>query len=238
MCKNIDTELFNKDFLFALSNWQKGWQEDQEKRKILADDLVKACEHLPNRFKVCDQACYRKRFIVKGEMIPIVWNDEYFEGVASWTKDINFAKGFKGLLKPSTEFAMIFKKFPRQEDVILNIPELWKSSEFQAAVDNLSLEMPEVAYPLINFKDSQSEIILRSVLKGSEIEHIVGISSSFDDLCDKAGIPVDERTELSKQFALKGIDIYIPVYASEVASRNAVKRTIARMKALFATSEM
>ncbi|GAB3175533.1 hypothetical protein [Telluribacter humicola] len=70
--------IFNNDFLVALSNWQRGWAEDQERRRLIADELVKHCENLPEKFKTVDGPCYRKRFILEGEVTPILIGNDFF----------------------------------------------------------------------------------------------------------------------------------------------------------------
>ncbi len=227
--------MFDRSFLIALSNWQKGWNENQAKRRELADALVKACDTLPDNFKNCKVPCFRKRFIVGGEIVPIILEDNYFEGIASWTTDIECAKKLKGLINPATSFAIVFKQLPRKVDVIVNINELWLNQDFENAVQELKKTDPELAYPLLNFKDYQSEVVLRTTLKGTEIEHIVGVSTSFENICDMAGIPEEDREMLSIQYAQdpEGIPIEMPILASSNATREAVKSTIIAMKELI-----
>ncbi len=238
MTSNEYKELFNHDFLVALSNWQKGWGEIQEQRRLLADILVKACENLPDEFKTCDADCYRKRFIVGGEIVPIILNNDFFEGIASWTLDLGTAKNFKRLLKQGTTFAMVFKQRPRTEDIIVNICSLWQNEEFKQAVKTLNESSPDIALPLLNFKDYQSEVILRTTLKGIEIEHIVGTSSSFEEICDMGNIPENEREALSIRYAKdpNGIPISFPTFASSNATREAVQNTIQKMQALIVSA--
>jgi hypothetical protein len=239
MYKKDYSELFNEAFLTALSNWQNGWKENQIKRRELADKLVEACEFLPKEFKECNKACYRKRFIVGGEIVPIILDDTFFEGIASWSFDIDFTKNFKGLVNPATKFAMIFKHIPHEGDVIVNICELWKNNQFKKSVKVLNDSNPEIAKPLLNFKDLQSEIILRSNLRGSDIQHIVSMSSSFEEIFDMANIPENKREEFSIKYArdTDGIPIELPIYASERATSDGVANTISKMKALISNAE-
>jgi hypothetical protein len=229
-----DAQMFDSHFLNTLSDWQRGWRENQERRRQIADELVKVCEPLPKEFKKYNKGCYRKRFIVGGEIVPIVLNNDFFEGIASWTSEIGFAKNFKALIKSSTTFAMIFKHQPRPNEIIVNVNALWKNREFREAVDKLNIEEPTVAEPLLKMK-VQGEIVLRSTLRGSEIEHIVGMSHSFDEICDKGRIPLEEREELSKKYSMDpdGIPIDMPVWGSKKATNEAVKKTISKMKSLI-----
>jgi hypothetical protein len=236
MKPNQYKEIFNREFLIVLSEWQKGWGECQEKRRKLADRLVEVCTDLPSEFKSCDSECFRKRFILGGEIVPIILNDDFFEGIASWTLDESFAKDFKQLVRPSTSFAMVFKHTPNIKEVIVNLCSLWDNDFFKTAVSELNNEEPDIAYPLLNFKDFQSEVVLRTTLKGSEIEYIVGVSSDFDEICNLGQIPEDEREELSIKYAQdpNGIPIYFPTYASSEGTRGAVRNTIVKMRELIA----
>jgi hypothetical protein len=88
--------LFNDELLTAIGAWQKGWREDQSRREELAERLVAAAAGLPREFRTAGE-CFRKRFLLKGELVDIVLRDEKHEGVTSWTLDERFAERFKGL---------------------------------------------------------------------------------------------------------------------------------------------
>lgn len=234
-----DKNIFSKDFLIALSNWQRGWAENQERRRQIADELVKQCENIPAKFKTVSHCCYRKRFILEGEIIPILIDNDFFEGIASWTKDKDYAKKFKGIIKPNTKFVMLFKHTPQPNEIVINIISLWEDEAFKKAVEEFKNEDYEAAKPLINFKDYQSEIILKSTLKGTEIEDIVGISSSFEDLCDMANIPEDKREELSIKYARNpdGLPIEIPTFAGTRPTKEAIINTLIKFKETLETAK-
>lgn len=227
--------MFTRDFLVALSNWQNGWSENQERRRIIADELVNQCMNLPEEYKIVDVPCYRKRFILEGEILPILVDDDFFEGIASWTTEKGYAKEFKGIVKPNTKFVMLFKHQPLASEVIININLLWQDPIFQKEADKFKEADPEMSKPLFNFKNYQSEIILRSTLKGSEIEDIVGISSSFETLCDMANIPEEKRRELSIKYARdpNGIPIEIPAFVGARPSKEAISNTLVKFKDLL-----
>lgn len=229
---------FSRDFLIALSKWQRGWAENQVERRKIADNLVEQCEQLPDKYKKVDGTCFRKRFIRDGEIVPILLDNDFFEGIASWTADLNYAKKFKGIVRPDTKFVMVFEHQPKPEEVIINIIELWKDDNFKKAVSEYDKEDSEGAKALLNFKDYQSEIILRSTLKGDEIIDIVGVSSSFEELCDMAGIPEEKREKLSIQYARNptGLPIEIPTFAGKRPTREAINKTLIKIKETFETA--
>lgn len=124
------------------------------------------------------------------------------------------------------------------EEIVINIIELWKGEKFIEAAIEFQKEDIEAAKALFNFKDYQSEIILRSTLKGSEIIDIVGVSSSFEELCDMAGILEEKRKELSIQYARDptGLPIEIPTFAGERPTREAIRKTLIKIKETFETA--
>jgi len=229
---------FSRDFLVALSIWQRGWAENQVSRRSIADNLVKHCEQIPEKFKKIGSSCFRKRFIIDGEIVPILLDNDFFEGIASWTVNFNYAKYFKGIVRPDTKFVMVFEHLPKPEEVVINIIELWKDENFKKAAAEFQKEDSEAAKALFNFKDYQSEIILRSTLKGSEIIDIVGISSSFEELCDMAGIPEGKRERISIQYARDptGLPIEIPTFGGTRPTREAIKKTLIKIKETFETA--
>ncbi|MFL5765764.1 MAG: hypothetical protein ACJ77K_17590 [Bacteroidia bacterium] len=232
-------EIFDDKFLSALSDWQRGWAEDQDRRRIIADELLKQCEKLPEKFKIFKKACYRKRFIIEGEAVPIILNDNFYEGIASWTTNPDCAMQFKGIVKIGTTFTILFKHKPSKEEIVVNINLLWKNKNFRNAVSRFQKEKPEEAKPLLNFRDYQSEIILRSTLKATEIENIVGVSSSFEELCDMAEIPEKDREELSVKYAknLDGIPIGMPSFLGSNRTKKAVQKVISDAKKMISLAQ-
>lgn len=229
---------FSRDFLIALSNWQRGWSENQVDRRKIGDKLILQCELLPEKYKKVNLPCYRKRFIQYGELVPILLDNDFFEGIASWTADIDYAKKFKGIVKTDTKFVMLFEHLPKPEEVVINLIELWKEEAFKNAVNEFEKDDIEGAKALLHFKDYQSEIILRTTLKGSEIIDIVGVSSSFEEICDMASIPEEKREKFSIQFARNpnGLPIEIPTFAGKRSTKAAIKKTLVKIKETFETA--
>lgn len=223
---------FTDDLLKAISNWQNGWSENQERRRLLADELVEQCEKLPSKFKTVKGCCFRKRFINEGEVVPIVLDNDFFEGIASWTEDKDYAKGFKGIIKYSSKFVMLFKQKPTPEEIVVNIASLWKDKRFIKAAADLKNRDENAVKALFHFRDIQSEVVLRSTLKGTEIEDIIGLSSSFEDICDMANILIEKRNELSIRAAQdpEGLPIEVETFAGSKATKKAIRATINKMK--------
>jgi len=223
---------FELTFLTALSNWQRGWNENQDTRRDLADKLVASSSHLPLKFRCCNEFCFRKRFLVEGEIVKLLLKDDLFEGIGSWTTKRSVLNGFKTTLRPESKFFIIFKHKPLAGEVILNVNTLWKDPSFIQAIEEMEENDSELVKPLNNFKDLQGEVILRSTLKGSEIDQLQGMSSEFDEICDLGSVPLEEREALSISYAKNpnGILINTPILASRKATRNAIDKTIALWK--------
>ena len=219
---------FSEELLTSINSWQNGWKEDQAKRELLSKDLVKHCALLPGDFKKVAVPCYRKRFLHKGELIDIIMANEKHEGVVSWTTDEKYAERFKRLLKQDAVTGAIFKITPNPEDVIVNIASLWGDNEFVNAVTDYSQKEPENTKALLHFKATQSEVILKSPLQGSDIIALTGIASPFDELCDQAGIGEDKRDDIFKQLIDNGEYIDEPRYTPPGGAQAALSRTIKR----------
>ncbi|WP_452233058.1 hypothetical protein [Lacinutrix sp. MEBiC02595] len=228
----INKNIFTRELLIAISDWQRGWSEVQERRRLLADELVIQCEKLPKEFKQVNGSCYRKRFINSKELIPILIDDDFFEGIASWTESLDYAKGFKARIRNEEKFVTVFKHRPLPQEVVVNIVALWKDEQFKKAAEEFRIEDETASKPLFHFKDDQSEIILKSTLKGTEIEDIKGVSSSFEVLCDKANIPEEKREELSIRYSKdpNGIPIEFEYFAGSRATKEAIKNTLNNFK--------
>ena len=134
---------FSRELLLALSNWQNGWWENQDTRRIIADELVKECASLSLDYRTANVPCYRKRFIAFGELYPILMENGFFEGIASWTADDNLARSFKGIIRPDTSFVMVFEHYPKPEEVIVNISSLWENENFENSANQFKLDEPE-----------------------------------------------------------------------------------------------
>jgi len=222
--------IFSDDFLNILGAWQKGWKEDQAVRLQLAEKLKSAVKTIPDEFKQINQSCYRKRFLHHGELFEIIMVDEKYEGLTSWTIFQKYAENFKGLQKPDAVSAAIFEHVPEEHEVILNISALWQSKPFICAAEKYKENNGENSSAIFHFKASQGEVILSAPLKGSEIVALTGASSPFDELCDKADIPENERDEYFKK--LIDIEQYPEIlkYTSKEGTQRVIQNTIKLME--------
>ncbi len=159
-------------------------------------------------------------------MVDIVLKDEKHEGVTSWTLDEKFAERFKGLVRDGAVTAAIFARRPTQDEVVLNIAALWAHAGFVSAVESYAKRRGEKADALLNFCSLQGEVVLRAPLRGSEIKWLVGVSSPFDELCDRANIPENQRDELFRRMLRDGAKIGEPRYTPHGGAQRVLKRII------------
>lgn len=220
---------FSDELMIALANWQKGWRENQEERELLANNLVKAVQNLDERFKRVSSLCYRKRFLHHGELEDIFVKDTKDEGVVSWTIDQEYAERFKGLQKPDAVSGAIFEHTPSENEIVVNICELWKDAKFIHAANQFKEKFPNQSQPLFHFKDTQGEVVLTSPLKASEIIAFTGVSSPFDDLCEQIGIPEEERDDLFRELVQSGLRPGELRYTSREGAQRIVDNTIQKL---------
>jgi len=222
--------MFNDRLLTALGAWQNGWKEDQTHKEELARELEGAVQSLPEQFRTVNGPCYRKRFIHKGELVDLILNDERDEGVASWTVEIAFAERFKGLVRPDAVSGAIFEHQPEITEVVVNIAALWASPEFVEAVDTYDRQGGIHSRALLNFKDLQGEVVLKSPLRGSEIIALTGASSPFDELCERAGIPEEKRDKVFSDLVKGHVYPGEAAYTTRQGAQNAIANTIRKME--------
>ena len=220
---------FSDSFLSALDEWQRGWREDQTKREELAGRLEPEALALPAKFRSVAGLCYRKRFLHLGDFEQVLMFDRKEEGLVSWTTSLPYAETFKGLKKPDAVCAAIFEHTPAEDEVILNIEELWADAHFVQAAEDFRQRNPGLSAALFHFQERQGEVILRAPLRGSEIIRLTGTSSDFDELCERAGIPEADRDAHFQRLVETGNVPGDLRYIDTEQSRRAVKRTIQKM---------
>ena len=229
------------EFLAALGEWQRGWGEEASGRLRTTARLSAAISSLqdaPAEIFQCSARCYRKRFLVAnneqngGDMVPLFWNGEIEEGFASWTTDFEFARFiFKKDARPG-ETGAIFAVDPQPEHVILNIGAVWARQEFGDAVDDYRSRGGPNHEALVNFRDLQSEVILKSPLRLDDVVALCVQIPSLESLC--ARLDVKEDALVDAVWALMVRREWLPTSALWSEGKEAqaqLDRTIEKMKA-------
>lgn len=225
---------FSRELLVALSNWQNGWGEVQERREEYAAILKPLCQSLPIKFREVNQPCYRKRFLHRGELVDIIMNDMKSEGVTSWTVNEKYAEMFKGLFKENAVAGAIFSHKPEPAEVLVNFVALWNDPEFTEAAKKFQVDDPGGARALFHFGATQSEVVLEVPLKGSEIIALTGVSSPFDELCDIAGTPEVDRPKILQQLIDEGVYPGEPRYAPKGSAPGIIVNVYNEMRGILA----
>ncbi len=220
---NTDTHIFTDEFLDALGAWQRGWREQMGLKKPIEEKLVAEAKKLPNQFRAVPDTCYRKRFLNKGDMEPLMMFGGLDDGVASWTTDRDFAKDFKGIVRPGAVTAAYFEHKPSPDEVIVNVPALWADGEFVKAAGDYRDRGGREAAALFNFAAKQGEIVLHAKLHNDEIRGMVGDAPDFDAVCDQLEIAQEARDELFKKLTETNVNFGGPIWTSEEGAPRVVE---------------
>lgn len=192
---------YSDQILEALGQWQAGWAEDGSRRVAATEALraaIAAAPNLPPEASQIPTVCYRKRFLMAhnpqngGDMLPLFYDGEIPEGVASWSTSYNYCKfSFKTDRRLATNMA-IFKRAPRQEEVVLNVAALWTRPDFVAAVEAYANRAAPGHAGLIHFRDTQYEVILDAPLTLDDLQAFCDAVPSLEHLSQEAGIETPE----------------------------------------------
>jgi hypothetical protein len=216
---------FNDDFLEALGGWQRGWREKQNEKAIRTAALVRTLRNVPEHLRSVAVPCYRKRFLLNSELQPLFLGGEIDEGISSWTADIAFARNFHGFWREGT-FASIFCRKPLPEEVLLNVEALWTDDTFVAAAEAFRGRGGTNNEALFNFRDSQREVILDAKLWPHEVVGFTGKSSSFEELCQMAGVTTPEGMDKAFQALAKAGEYpEEPAWINPEAAQRVIRNT-------------
>lgn len=220
---------FTDTFLNTLGAWQRGWRENQGDRIQLAERLKAEAMKLSPQYRFVQKTCFRKRFLSKNELVPLIIGGKINDGMTSWTTDPAFADTFKGLHREKAVTAVIFRHDPQPSEVILSIPALWASQEFKDAVMDYQTRNGKEAEAISNMRDTQSEVILEADLVCDEVVAFTGKSSPFDELCEAAGIGENDHDAAWKLLIDLKMQPEVPRYVRDDAAQQVIKRTLERI---------
>jgi len=97
------TEIFTRDLVQAVSDWQRGGSHDQKVKR--GQRLKAVATLLPDHFRACTTTCFRQEAHEKGRVWQLLADNHLPETIASWTTDIAIAKAFKGGVPPAGQAA-------------------------------------------------------------------------------------------------------------------------------------
>ncbi len=203
----MTTEIFTRDLVQAVSDWQRGGSHHQ---KVKRGQRLKAeAALLRDHFRACTTTCFRQEAHEKDRVWQLLADNHLPETIASWTTDIAIAKTFKGGVPPAGLQGVIFKITPPKNSVVLNLAALHADPAFQAAVETHKTSIDGYYDGLGRWGDSQREVVLQlGNLDQASVHSYGGFSSNretlvelhlqrkpspedlaeFDELAKKAGI--------------------------------------------------
>jgi len=189
--------VFDLGILKAINEWQRGGSPKQKDRR--GQSLKETCNSLPDRFRTCEQICYRQEAHEKDRIWQLLANEALPESISSWTVSLSMAKGFKGGVPPAGLQGVIFAITPSTDQVVLNLVEIYADPEFQKACETHRTAIPGFASGIGKYGGSQSEIVLNvERLVTDQVFSYGGFSSSIEDLAALAigHRPSDEELAL------------------------------------------
>lgn len=215
----------------ALGAWQNGWNEKKRSKTELGKVLQECALELPPKYRSVHDVCYRKRFLYPSDLPKLLLEDCYPESISSWTLSKRLAEEFKGLIRSDAVTGAIFKHFPKQEEVIINICELWKCDLFIKVAEDYKENGGVYSDAIFNFKDKQFEVVLNSPLKSSELIALTGLYPHVDDqFCEMNNIPNSDQDAIFQTLIGKGIYPGNPGYTTEEGAQNVLLNTLERYR--------
>jgi hypothetical protein len=224
--------MFTLGFVQAVNDWQRGGNHQQKVNR--GARLKQHASTLPEKFRLCDQMCFRQEAHEKERVWQLLADNCLPETIASWTTDLKTAKTFKGGVPPPAAGlqSVIFSLRPAFESVVLNLVELYTHEEFLAAVEELKSHIVEFANGIGRWRGSQNEVVLELFNLNSAAVHSYGGYSGtresiaelyfqrqptaedlnvFDELCVNAGVKTGEwwLSECGTRAVLKRMEPHI-----------------------------
>lgn len=179
---------FNLSLLQAISDWQRGGDVKQNRRR--GEALKEACSSLPDTYRTSVLDCFRQVALEKGSVWDLIGEDRLAEKVSSWTLDIEVAKEFKNGVPPDGQGyqGVIFCIKPlAKNQVIVNLRDLYKSPAFCDAMERNKSAIVGFSDGAGRYRDSQSEVVLEiDAVTHADIYSLGGHSSPFEQLVAQA----------------------------------------------------
>lgn len=184
--------IFSLELLQAISDWQQGGNKKVSSAR--GEKLKEVCQTLPAEFRESNLMCFRKLNLFKTYVWDLIAEDALSEKISSWTLDSDTAKKFKGGVPLPTEItqqAVILAVFPLNHNVIINLHEIFRNKEFQAAIKDNKSKIVGFNKGIGKYQNDQSEVVIEvEQVTQSDVYSLGGFSSNFDDLLKQAAIDI------------------------------------------------
>lgn len=153
--------MYSIELLQAISDWQRGGSPEQKLKR--ANALKKACQNLPDVFKVFKGSCYRQIALNHGAVWTIGTEYQLNESISSWTTSLEVAKSFKGGVPPKdSEYQGIILELKDNNnyEVIVNISDLFNDAGFCEYLDKHKNSIDSYHHGLGRYGDEQKEVVI------------------------------------------------------------------------------
>ena len=103
------------------------------------------------------------------------------ERISSWSSSVNIVQSFKrGVSLKVVEQSFIYRTIPAQGEVILNLTEVYKSPEFNSALDVHRQNITDFMLGIGRYGNTQYEVVLKKdMVTDKDIYMLGGRSSAF-----------------------------------------------------------
>lgn len=172
---------FKIEFLQAVSDWQRGGDSKQKKRRGSA--LKELSAGIDDRYRQCRLVVYRQVALEKGSIWNLIAERSLPEAISAWTLSPAVAKVFKGGVPPQGWQGVIVALKPPSGSVILNIDALYRSQEFLDALERQKGSIAGYADGAGRYAGDQAEVVLEiERLDSSDVHAFGGYSSDRNTL--------------------------------------------------------
>lgn len=172
---------FTTEFIQAVSDWQRGGDLQQKRRR--GARLKELSADIDERFRKCGLVTYRQIALEKGSIWNLIAERKLPETRSAWTLSPAVAKIFKGGVPPEGWQGVIVALKPPAGSVVLNLDAIYRSKEFLATLDRDKGLITGYADGAGRYGGTQSEVILEiESLDSSDIYALGGYSADRDTL--------------------------------------------------------
>jgi len=227
------SDTFPLPLLKAISDWQRGGDADQNRRR--GQILKEAIAQLPEQYRTCSLCCFRQIALPKGGVWNLIGEDRLTEKISSWTIDVEVAKAFKGGVPPEGQGyqGVILCVYPQPKSVVVNLHELYQAPEFLAALKQNQAAINGYQDGAGRYSNKQSEVVLEvASVTQQDIYSMGGHSSAFEHLVDEAATLIYSRpaTRAERAALLLKVDHVRGQAGPAWLSMDATQRVLTKIK--------
>lgn len=218
--------IFTREFIQAVSDWQRGGDARQKKRR--GAQLKELSRVVDERFRQSGLVVYRQIALPKGGTWQLIAEQNLPETISAWTLSPLVAKSFKGGVPPEGWQGVIAALHPPAGSVILNLDALYRAPEFLEALDREKSNITGYADGAGRYVGSQSEVVLEIPRIGRDAIHALGGYSADRDTLIRMMFGREPDTATITWFEENREKAGVPLGATwlELVKRNEVQRPL------------